>query len=195
MSDTGHQNTIVDQYRRSTLLSGIALFAMYVSAPASFASGGGGGDGGEQSDQTISSKKKPTVNISQSEFRSLSSREIGKYNRDGSGRKHDIIVNGFSPKMSDRLFIMAMWDRAATRRLLKDMSRLKTKEARKARLKKEYERTKKLEKDLKESYKALKKNKASTGAQYQEEQRLRHTKFYKEALWSWRSNPMEGTLK
>lgn len=196
MPNSNNKNSFINQYRRNILCSGVAFLTVCFSAPASLASGGGGGgDGGEQGNQTSGSKKKPIVNISQNEFRSMSAGEIDKYARAGSGRKYNIKVNGFSPRMSETLLMLALWDRAATRRLIKDMAKLKSKKERKARLKKEHANAKKLEKLLKASMKKLKKDNASVGAQYEEEQRWRHAKFYKEKLWRWESNPMEGTLK
>ena len=197
MSDNGNQKTFVNQYRRKTLLSGAAFLAVnFVASPSLACSGGDGGDGGEQSEQSSTTKKKPIVKMSVDEFRSLSPGEIDRHIRGGTvDRKYDIKVRGFSTKMSENLMMMANWDRASTRKLLKDMSKLETKEARKARLKKEDERAKKLKKLHKDSEKKLKKNKASQEAQNEEHQRFRKAKFYKTNLWRWLNDPSEGTYK
>ena len=188
MPDNGNQKTFVNQYRRKTLLSGAALLAVNLIASPSFACGGGPDPDSADDDQSSSSKKVPIKSITQNDFRNLSDREI-LHNLSNTK------IDGFSHKMSKNLFSMAFYDRTSTRRLVKDMAKLKTKKERRARLKKEINRVEKLKALLHKSMENLEKNKASDGARNAELQRFSNADKYLTYVRLWARNPMEGTRK
>jgi len=192
MSNTSYQDTIVNQYRRGILLSGAAFFAVSFVTSPSLASGGGGGGGEcgscESDEQSNNSKKAPIKSMTQNDFRNLSDREILNH-------LSNTKIDGFSHKMSKNLLSMAFYDRTSTRRLVKDMAKLKTKKARRARLKKETNRVEKLKALLHKSMENLEKNKASDGARNAELHRFSNADKYLTYVRRWARNPMEGTRK
>ena len=204
MPDNIDQNTIVIQVRRGTLLSGIALLAVYVSAPASFACGGGP----DPEDQSSGGRKKPKAkknvpqinapykeNFSQRQFRNLSAADLREHSINSSHYRSTLKIEGFSPRMTKTLFEMAGHDRASTRRLVKDMAKLKTKKTRKAHLRKEINRSDDLDRILFKSIKTLEKSKASKAAIKDEKTRMDDNFDYRYLVVKWARNPMEGTLK
>jgi len=201
MPDNIDQNTIVIQVRRGTLLSGIALLAVYVSAPASFACGGGPDPDSASDDQSSTTKKKPQVkapykeSFTQRQFRNLSAADLREHSIDSYHNRSTLKIEGFSPGMTKTLFQMAGHDRTSTRRLVKDMAKLKTKKARKAHLKTEIKRSKELHRTLKKSIKTLKKNKSSQAAIDDANTRGVDNSYYVGLVRRWALNPMEGTLK
>jgi hypothetical protein len=192
-----YKETLIN-HRRKVLLSGAALLSICFSAPVGLASGdGGGGDGGERSQQKNNAGKKPTVQMSQTKFRSLSNRETYRLSDRNFTGKIIFKLDGFSVNMSSRILSMASFETGSTRRLLKDMSKLKTRKARKNRLTEEIDRMTKLKKLLEDSQKRLK---AKTGeharrAAGEEWARWVNVKAYLEHLRVWRRFPNEGILK
>jgi hypothetical protein len=196
MSDIGNQQLFENNCRRKILFSGTALLAVCFSAQASFASGGGdGGDGGEQSDENNSSGNKTTVQMSQAKFRSLSNWEVYRLSDRDSNNEIIFELDGFSTNMSKRILYMSAFEPGSVRRLLKDMSKLKTKEARKKRLDEEIDRVTRLKKLLEDSMKRLK-AKTGTGAKSAADAewvKWVDTKAYLQNLKVWRRFPNEGT--
>lgn len=191
MSDIDNQQLFKNNYRRKFLFICAASLAVCSVAPAGFASGDGG-DGGEQSDQ---SGNKPTLEMSQTEFRSLSKKEIGRLSDRLYNEGLNFKLDGFSINMSSRIKSMGLWETRSTRRLLKDMSKLKTKAARKKRLTEEIDRMTKLKKLLEDSMERLK-GKTSEGAKmaaHEEWQRWVDVKDYLRHLKVWRRFSDEGT--
>jgi len=185
----------VNPYRRKTLLSGAAFLAVYFTPTASLACGDGGGDGGEQDVQSNSSKKVPVDSMTQSQFRNLSAENIDEIMDDVEHNKITIKIDGFSPKHSINLLRMANVDRTSTRRLVKDMAKLKTKKTRKEHLRKEINRSDDLDRILVKSIKTLKKNKASKAAVKDEKTRMDDNFDYRYLVVRWARNPMEGVRK
>lgn len=125
----------VNRHRRKTLVTGAAFLAANFIASPGFACGGGPDPDSTSGHQSSTTNKKPkakkekgsVVTMSQSKFLRLSPAEIRKEYENGSGKK----VEGFSYAGSDDLIDMAFYERKSTHRLVKDMAKLKTKEARK----------------------------------------------------------------
>ena len=210
MPNNGNQNTIVNQYRRKTLLSGAAFLAVNLVASPGFACGGGGG-GDEQSEQSSTTKKKPktkkekqsTVTISQAKFLRMSHAEIRKHLQNGSTTR----IEGFAGG-SEILWDMAYYgEYKLTRKLVKDMAKLKTFKTRKEHLKKEAYRVKKLIKELKKEKDNLPKTdapetekllskifKKKTKAD-EIDARLESLSYYAYGVTVWSKHPELGTLK
>ncbi len=195
MSNTRYQDTTVNQFRRKTLLSGAAFLAVYVSAPASFASGGGGGgDGGERDNYTYSVPKLESK-YTQKEFTQLSKKEISQFwglsGKNKRGGK-TVLIDGFSEPMTSRLVDMIYYDRSSTKRLIRDMGKIKDTEARKKRLSEEVKKINKRIADLEAALeRAQKKNfrRAVNETKY----RIRDAKGYLKAVKVWEQYPHEGT--
>ena len=222
MSDNVDQNTILNQVRRGTLLSGIALLAVYISAPASFACGGGPDPDSASDDPSSTTKKKPktkkekqsyssiknaNMTISQNDFSKLSKSKIDSWHKSNI----KLIIDGFSVEMSKNLFDMANNERKLTHKLLKDMAKLKTKSTRKEHLRREQYRVKKLIKELKKEKDSLPKTdapktekllskifKKKTRAD-EIDTRINSLIYYLggagHGVGGWSQSPMEGTLK
>ena len=100
--------------------------------------------------------------------------------------------------MTSWLIQMAQFDRRATSRLMKDMTKLKTTKERQQRLKVERERVAKFILKLQASIQRLEKKKQNAAirlALKAEKDRLRRTVKYTEGVNKWRANPHEGTRK
>jgi len=201
MPDNGDQKTFVNQYRRKTLLSGAAFLSVNLAASPSLACGGGPDPDSASDGQSSRAKKRPQViapykeSFTQRQFRNLSAADLREHSIDSSQNRSTLKIEGFSPRMTRILFDMAGHDRTSTRRLVKDMAKLKTEKARKAHLKTEIKRSKELHRTLKKSIKTLKKNKSSQAAIDDANTRGVDNSYYVGLVRRWALNPMEGTLK
>jgi len=165
------------------------------------ASGGGGG-GGEcgscESDEQNTYTPPPSQTLSskytQKEFTRLSKREIGKlwglYGKDKKGGK-TVVIDGFSEGMVQQLVDMIYYDRTSTKRLIRDMSKIKGEEARKKRLSEEVIKTEKRIADLEAAFERAKKKNLKS-ATYETNERIRDAKKYLKAVKVWAKYPGEG---
>ncbi len=163
---------------------GSAILALLIATP--FTTSPAFSDGSSMESSSNSTKSKT---ISQSRFLKLGKDQyiVGLNTR--------MIIDGFSKSMSSWVFSMAMEDRTATRRLFRDMQKLKSEKDRKKRLLIEKQRIDKLIKNLKASLKRLKdvKGEGADEAYKAEFWRLSSAKQYLKRLKVWIKYPMEGT--
>lgn len=95
--------------------------------------------------------------------------------------------------MSRSIYIMGSNDRRATQRLIRDMSKLKSKAARLKRLKQETKKIEKVVAHLKASLTRLESKSGSYRAINSEERRLTQVTVYRNHVFRWQRAPMEGT--
>lgn len=150
-------------------------------------------EGGGEHDGTQQITRKKNIEMGADKFLRLYPYEIRKlsgYYKTGSR----ITIHPFSWAMSSWLLHMAVNDRRATQRLVREMSKIKDPKKRAARLQQELRRVKDFRKNLEASAKRFEEKKMY-GAENEERRRLRRLNKYAEGLEVWIKYPHEGAPK
>ncbi|SFR44581.1 hypothetical protein [Litoreibacter janthinus] len=110
-------------------------------------------------------------------------------------RKFKVVVDGFSPAMSRTLINLAHNELRSTQRLVRDLGKIKNRNARINRITKEILKFQKLEQNLWKSVQRLEKKKGGLSrlTLASEKSRLNRTVFTIKYLRQWQASPMEGT--
>lgn len=191
--------------RRRAMSCGAAMAALAGAGPAWAGGGGGGGQDPGEGTNSSNPPAKPRANRRRRvegavELTQLQFANRAEHRREEMGKLHKagkLSVEGFSHNMVSWLLDAMLWEPGRTRRLMKDMRRIKDRKKREERLRAEVEKADDLIDVFQSSIDRLEAIKNRSNGQNRALSEERSRKFdmeqYKKAVEVWQRHPHEGT--